>query len=281
MSGHIALKRNKQIKFRRRRIINRTIIFFVIVFFIFGLFVWGLHSEKIRISNISIQGNSVVLSKDIKTEISKLLVGNYFWIFPKNDIFIYPKQQIKKDILKTFSRIDKVEIKMADLNTIDVVVNERVPFALWCGNSLYETGRTILDKCYFLDKNGFIFIQAPDFSGNVYFEFYGVVKNGNVGQQFLPKKEFERIISFKDLLINANIKVNKFLIDKNNGDYTFYLNNKDKTEIFFNKSEDFNKMFYNLKSAINTKTSDTGEKNIFKNLKYIDLRFKDKVLFKF
>lgn len=281
MSGHVALKRNKQIKFRRRRMINKTIIFFVVIFSIFGLLVWGAHSEKIRISNVSTQGNRVVLNKDIKTEILKSLTGNYFWIFPKNNIFIYPKQQIKKDILKTFSRIDKVEIKMVDLNTIDVAVNERVPFALWCGNSLYKTGRTILDKCYFLDKNGFIFIQAPDFSGNVYFEFYGVIKNEIIGEQFLPKKEFERIISFRDLLINANIKVNKFLIDKSNGDYIFYLNNKNKTAIFFNKSEDFNKMFYNLKSAIDTKISETGEKNIFKNLKYIDLRFKNKVLFKF
>lgn len=37
----------------------------------------------------------------------------------------------------------------------------------------------------------------------------------------------------------------------------------------------------NLRSAIDTKTAESGKKDIFGGLKYIDLRFDGKVLFKY
>jgi len=227
-----------------------------VAFFVLGVLAWGAHNENIRISDVKIEGNSVVLDKDIKKEILK-----------------------KENILNEFKRIYSVKVKTIGINSIRIIVKERIPFALWCGDSLYDDGRSILDKCYFMDEVGFIFIEAPSLSDSVYFEFYGTVDGGVIGRQFLTKEEFSRVILFKDLLNSVDIKVDKFLIAKN-GDYTFYINNWSETAIFFNGLQDFNKIFYNLRSAIDTKTAESGGKDIFKGLKYIDLRFDNKVLFK-
>ncbi len=280
MARHLVLKQNKRIRLKRKRIIIKATALLGVVFFTLAVLAWGAHSEHIRISNIYVEGNSVVSDKDIKKEVSGILTGKYFWAFPKNNIFLYSKQQIKKDILDIFKRIYSVKVNTVNMNSVKIMVKERSPFALWCGDSLYDSGRSISDKCYFLDKSGFIFTEAPNFSDSVYFEFYGIVGDSATGKQFLPREEFKRVILFRDLLNDADIKVNKFLIAEN-GDYTFYMDTLKGTAIFFNRSQNFEKSFYDLKSAIDIKVVESGKKDILEDLKYIDIRFDNKVLFKF
>ena len=280
MSHNFTLKNNKRIRLKRKRMIIKAAAVMGVVFFAFAMLAWGAHNERIRITRISIEGNSVVLDKDIKKEAEKILSGKYLWIFPKDNIFLYPKRQIVKGIMNAFKRIYYVNVSTIDMNSVKISVKERYPFALWCGSSLDDGSRNISDECYFLDKTGFVFAQSPNFSDDVYFEFYGVLKGSVIGKQFLSSKEFARIISFKELLNNNNLTVDKLLV-KENGDYVFHMNNSNKTTIVFNKMQDFEKIFYNLKSAIETKIAQGDRKDIFKNLKYIDLRFDNKVLFKY
>ncbi len=278
MSPHIILK-SKWTRLKRKKTIAKSILVILLFILLFSGFVWETHNKYIRISKIEVEGNTVVLDKDIKNSVVSILKGEYIWIFPRNNIFIYPKQQIKKYILNTYSRIYSVNVKMLGMSTINIIIKERGPFALWCDNSFYDKNNKT-DKCYFLDNSGYIFGKAPDISKNVYFEFYSNIKGNVVGTQFLPRNEFERVIKLKDSLNNADIKVDKFSISKN-GDYIFQMGNPMKTILFFNKSKNLEKVFYNLKSAINVKTLDLKGENIFKDLKYIDLRFKNKVLFKY
>ncbi len=280
MSRYFILKQNKRIRLKRKRIIIKAAAMMGVVFFTLGVLSWGAHNGHIRISDIYIEGNSVVLDKDIKKEVLEILDGKYFGAFPRNNIFIYSKQQIKKDILDVFKRIYNVKIKTINTNSIKIIVKERSTFALWCGNYLYEGGRNISDKCYFMDEVGFIFTQAPNFSDSVYFEFYGVVDGKIEGKQFLPEEEFKRIILFKNFLNDMELTVDKFLFTED-GDYTFYINITGSPVLFFNKSQNFEKIFYDLRSAVDVKVAKGGRKDIFKDLKYIDLRFDDKVLFKY
>jgi cell division septal protein FtsQ len=64
-------------------------------------------------------------------------------------------------------------------------VEEREPEFLWCN-----------DECFFLDIEGYIFDQAPQFTGSGYVSFFGELnaEGANpIGEQFLEGQEFSKI----------------------------------------------------------------------------------------
>lgn len=226
------------------------------------------------------EGNDVVPDKEIKSLVDEQINGKYFYIIPKNNIFFYPKNNIKNKILKTFKRVYYVKINIADLTSIVVTVKERKPYALWCGESIPNDNITSKGKCYFIDDKGFLFAKSPTFSDNVYFTVYGDVtgaKSGDLlGGVFLNEERLKKFIRLKDLLEKEGIKTSK-LVQKENNDFEFYIS--PSGVLIFNESQDMKKLLRNLVSAIDVKKSEG--KDINKNLEYIDARFNNKVIFKF
>ena len=279
------LKRNKHIRLKEKRIIQR-IVFTVISFFsLFGLVVWGAHNQNIRIANIHIEGNSAVLDKDIKDRVLLNINDKYLQLFPKDNILIYPKRKIKQDILNAFKRIYYIKINTADLTSIVITVKERDPYALWCGENILNNKRVVSNPCFFMDNTGFVFARAPNFSDDVYFTIYGKLQktsvnqnnlNDPIGQHFLKEKYFTRLMSFRNILLNEGIDI-AYLVLQDNDDIELHITTGGK--LIFAKEQDIEKIFHNLVSAIEAKQVN-GE-NVFNNLEYIDLRFNNKVLFKF
>ena len=68
-----------------------------------------------------------------------------------------------------------------------------------------------------------------------------------------------------------------FFLKKENGDFEFYLSSGGR--LIFNESQNIGKLLRNLVAAIEVKESE-GQ-NIEDGLEYIDVRFSNKVLFKF
>jgi len=284
MSRNRFLKRNKRIRLKEKRIIQRFAFIAVIFFSLLALVVWGAHNQHVRIVNIYIEGNGAVLDKDIKKRVLMSIDDKYLWLFPKNNILIYTKSRIKEDILNTFKRIYYIKVNTIDLTSIVVTVKERDPYALWCGESILNNKRTIVNHCFFMDNKGFVFAEAPNFSDNVYFTVYGLLQNtslntntfGNsVGKRFLEEEYFTRLMLFRDALFDEGIDVG-YLILRDNDDVELHITTGGK--IVFNKKQDIEKIFYNLISAVEAKEVD-GE-SIWDNLEYIDLRFDNRVLFK-
>jgi hypothetical protein len=282
------LKQNKHIRLKRKRVIKKLVFVSLSLIFFVGFLSLVAHNSHLRITNIFVEGNSVVLDREIIDLVQKNINGKYILLFPKNNFFIYPRIKIKKDILDTFKRVYSVNVSTSGLNSILITLKEREPYALWCGQQIIDS-RKISDTCYFTDKSGFIFTQAPKMSSSLYFEFYGETENkaeNIVGSRFLAEEEFNRIISFKELLGNAGFKASRLFVNNKEKDYEMFfetdeIGNKNKWKIIFNSTQDFEKIFNDLTSAINTKLTESGGEDITKKLDYIDLRFNNNVLFKF
>jgi hypothetical protein len=175
---------------------------------------------------------------------------------------------------------------------IEMGINEREPLATWCGESFDPTfisteniSEENTEKCYFIDKEGYLFAEAPYFSTGVYAKYYGKIEGAGdtVGSTF-ASNIFPRFLSLKNSLIAIGLKPVIFY-EKENGDTYIYLASKttDKygPEIRVKNESNFEKVAENLEAALTTEPLKTEFKNKYSSLLYIDLRFGNKVYYKF
>ena len=227
----------------------------------------------------------MVETEAIKETIQKDLVGNYFWLFPKTNFLLYPKKQIKNELGNKFKRFSIVSIGLDNIRTLKISVTEREGKYLWCGDIVPILISDVTSyKCYFMDQEGYIFDEAPYFSGNVYFKFYGkndVNLENPAGTYFLENK-FDKIIIFKNALEKLNLNPTAFWLN-DTGDANISLSSEPETgpKIIFKIDSDYEKIAENLQAAITTKVLQTKLKTDFSSLLYIDLRFGNNVYYKF
>jgi len=296
-SRHDILSSPQRKKRKRRRILFKVALSFLALVLLIGCMSWFAHQDYTRIADIEIEGNKVISSEEISKIAHEEISGKYAWLFPKNNIFIYPKNHLIQKLSDEFSRFSEVDITIVESDLIKVSVAERSPYALWCGEEYSGEPRDVLGKCYFLDDTGYIFTIAPPISENVYFEFYGPVllpEGGNVEtasstnyvlENYSPLRasilsdgQFERFIEFKKSLEKLGIESTRLsiLLD---GDLELFMLSEGK--ILFNESQDYNKLADDLRLSLDIKLVDGAGGRSILDIEYIDMRFDDRAVFKF
>lgn len=270
-------------KHRRRVVLNKIFLSLVALATVFASLAYLSRLKQVNISEIEISGNTGIETETIKATIEKEISGDYLWFFPKTNIFFYPKNKIKNDLSAQFKRLQNINLSIKNYKTLEVSVAERTALYTWCGNEfppLLDKGRVGegSEKCYFVDENGYIFDEAPYFSGEVYFKFYGPQT-----ESFFAKKNFKQLISFKDTLTAIRLKpVSLYIGD--DGEVTIALSAKTLPtgpKILFKIDSDFQKIAENLQAALSTEPLLSNFKNKYASLEYIDLRYGNKVYYKF
>jgi hypothetical protein len=178
-----------------------------------------------------------------------------------------------------------------------------------------ETKPESVSDCYFVDNEGFIYARAPFFSGHVFFELYGgpllydVEKKPEenieasssrsildiatssfdiqkvtpaeirdvIGTQYIPRKDFLISMDLVNSLKKEGIQVHSlFVFDRT----LFELKLATGGMIRFSPAEDLAKAIESLIVAWDKKFT-PGAKITPTKLEYVDIRFDNKVLFKF
>ncbi len=304
MRKHNILKsRIKEVKKKRRRLYAKKIL---IVFFSFlvliGTLAYLSRLDRIQIKDIILEGNNAISKDEINSLIDDKLSGNYFIFFPKKNILIYPKDKIHDHILDQIKRISSLEINLDSQKNLLISVNERKPEYLWCG---IQSEEEIVNKdleCYFMDRESYIFSKAPFFSGSIYFRFLSnIIDDGStllttgheyLGTNLLDREKFYNLVNLKDNLPELGINP-KFAYLKDDQETEIYFDNLTlnpspeggrgsfHSKIIFNTDDDIDLLYSNLAAALTTDPLATQFKNNPENLLYIDLRYDNKVYYKF
>ena len=275
-----------ELKKKRRKVFFRKFLLFGLGFLIiFAGFAYISRINKLNISGIEIVGNKVVEAELIRGAVEEKLTGHYLWFFPKRNMFLYSKGDIVDILSLRFKRLKDINVTTKDGRTLEISVAERVPKYTWCGESLPEVNADI-KSCYFLDETGYIFDEAPYFSGEVYFKFFGKVdtESPTPSGSYFSGVNFEKFISFKEALEAMKLEpVALYMVD--DGDVKVYLSDESTLpmgpEILLKIDSDYQKVAENLQAAITTEPLQTDIKNKYSSLLYIDLRFGNKVYYKF
>lgn len=270
-------------KHRRRVFIGKFLLCLFALLAIFALLVYISRIPIFNISSVEIIGNKIVDSQMIKEIVEKEITGDYLWFFPKTNIALYPKNNIKNGLHNEFRRLKDINFSIqsgGNKKILGMSLSEREALYTWCGENLPEIEiRSEEYLCYFMDDGGYLFDQAAYFSGEVYFRFFGPL----AGSYFSPDI-FEKVVAFKDFLLNMAIKPTSVYLKKD-GDIEIYLSSNilppNAPKIIFKKDFNLEKLSENLQAALITEPLQSNFKNKYSSLLYIDLRYGNKVYYKF
>ncbi len=272
---------------RKKRILKYSAIFFFIILAI-GLFSYASHRKEVRITKIVLTGGVLVTNGDVGEKSFEYMSGSYFWLFPKNSSFWYPKNKLKDYLKQNFKRIENINIDLDGLTTMIVTIEERKPFAIWCESLLIHatvsTSSPVLSegsddqKCYFIDQNSTIFSEAPYFSGNAYFKYYGSIGTSTpIGNYYISSStEFDEINSFIESVRRMSLHP-IYLVAGEGGDFSLVISGGG--EILFDMKKPLNEISQNLESLLRTPAMSTST-NSDLPIEYIDLRYGNKLFYK-
>lgn len=261
------LRRKKRSK--RKKLL--LLVLSLVLLFIGGIIAL-LHVKRFHIQNITIVGNQILQSEDITEVVRNNISGSYLLVIPKRNTAIYPKKQIIEDIYTTFPRIEEVSVKRDGLQALTITVSEKAGDALYCGTYPSTT-------CYFTSSIGRIVDAAPTFSGSVYLRFFTEEPLSDpLGTQLLETRKYTQLISFVDGLESLGFRIYGIVL----GDqYEHEIVLTTGGKILFQEVEDYSYMLANLQAALEQEELQEKWTNRKKYLEYFDLRFSNKVYYKF
>jgi hypothetical protein len=282
-----SLSREEYLKKRRNKRLTRYGILLFLCICIVSLVSYIAHRPGIRISKVELHGQILVNPSELQVSALKFMDGSYFWLFPKDNFLWYPKTKLTHYLKDTFKRIDTIHVEKKGVDTIIVTIIERKPDALWCEGlpGGVQLGGSVTDreggntedsspKCYYMDSNGTIFDEAPNFSGDAYFKYYGLVEAENpIGQFYIASStEFSDITHFVYETRKLNLDP-QYIVAKSGGEFSLFIFGGG--QIYFDVKAPLEKATDNLEALLRT----PALKNL-SNLDYIDLRFGNKLYYK-
>jgi cell division septal protein FtsQ len=257
-------------KLRRKRLLKKLVLVFFFLLFVFSCATAFFYAPYLRVKKISLEGNSSLSAEKILGEVSNYLQGKFFRIFPRDNILLLSKEAIVTNLLRKFPRIEEVSLLKNFPDGISVKIKERQQKAILCANESPPAR-----GCFFIDENGYVFEEAPYFSGDVYLKFFDERESppGAPGFQIISEEQFKKLLEFRDFLSRENIKISKIILKKE-GIYEADIS--EGWYILLNEQNEPKISYENLKISLDSKIQGNRQK-----LEYIDLRFGNKVFYKF
>lgn len=269
-----------RIKYRSVEVCEKRRLFAKRLALISGIFliatlvsvVYFLRIESIQIREISIDGSSIIDRKEIEGFVSSSLLGDYCWVIPKSNTFLYSVNDLKANLEQRFPGISSLAVGRDGFKKIYVKIIERKPEALWCKDGKEEN----IPECYFVDSNGIVFAQAPYFSGNVYFMYRGDLnKEDPLGAQIFTTQDFSDFSMFiKQAVSKLGLSVTGVEM-KEQGDFDLLLSSGVK--VLLNKNMSYDQMYNNIDAVLKSKEFSSSTLD---TLEYVDMRFGNKIYFK-
>lgn len=236
---------------------------------IFFSLVFITRADFIKVKGVDVFGTEIVNKASIEEIAEQELGAKSFWVFPKSNFLLFPRNSIEKKIRNQFTTVADVSVSFEGLSKLLVNVVEYKPAYLWCNSVVRE-------KCYFMDNRGYIFTESADFSSGVLFTYYGRIDDAEpIGKTYLPEQKFKELNGFVDslkLLKMSPIGLNSLSED----DYEVLLSGGGK--VIFSSRETFLTTFENLETVVAEQNK--IHTDFLTTLDYIDVRFASKVFVK-
>lgn len=264
---------------KQTRVLYGSIVAIVVIIVI-AAFVLLSRLSSLRITNIVVNGVRVLDPVAVEQYFWDEMSGSYMWLLPKQNTFIYPKKHILRTIQQTFPRIETIDIVKNGLNQLQVTITERDGKYLWCGDVFPEPDGS---PCYFMDTTGYIFAEAPYFSGTIYFKWYGGKNENNsfIGTTVLEGEGISSLSQFASALKEFGVEPYA-IVSKDDNVYELYLKraNDIGPKIILTTKNDLSKTFQNIASAFGSDQMKKIIENNLAGISYIDLRYENKVYYK-
>ena len=265
-------------KRRKRRYIAGSVVF-IIALAVLGGLVWLSRAPFLRITAIQVSGEQTIDPASVTDFVQNSIAGYRLFLFPKNNIFLYPQAQIQHALPTAMPTIASVEVHAVNFHTIGVTVVERQPKALWCGASREASS----SECLLLDQSGAAY--APEGNGfsvegqgtnGTYKRYFGALVGSTTPQQYLTPEEFTSLGALIDALAQnqQQEELTDIEVDQNHDVRAYFTSG---FELIFALSSDGGDVYSRFQLALQ---SDAFAGHTIDDFTYLDLRFGDRLYYK-
>jgi len=231
----------------------------------------------IRVQSVDVSGAQSLSTSTIESFADAALKGRDLLVFPRDNIFFYPKKQIQSGLLSNFPELSSASVRAENFQTIEVAVAEREPAALWCG----QTADAASD-CRLMDASGFAYasdalLNEPSL---VRYEGEATTTKGYVSSliplQFLTPAEFKPLSALVSALDQNQqaASIDEVEVD-GSGDVHAHFSNG--FTLLFALSDAGGDVFQRFMLAL---ASEPFLNKTVGDFDYLDLRFGDKLYYK-
>ncbi len=242
---------------------------FAVLIIVLTLAIGFFYLPFLRISSISLAGVDSLDKGFLLSNVKQMIEGKYFHIFPKNNILIFPRHELDR-VFSEILRVGSFSINRNFLTAgLNITLRERKTWAIWCA----FTENT--ESCFLMDKEGFLFDKSPDITGSAVLKIKDERNiDSPLGKKVLTDEDAARLNYFIEK-ISSKLSESVSMIEiKEGGISNLYL--KSGWYLILDSDvADVDKAIENMSITLSTLKEKSGK------LEYIDLRFKDKVFYKF
>ncbi len=272
---------------RRRRAFPWVSLGLVVLVIGLGFsFVYLANLPRLAIKELRIKGTHLLAPGDLLAVAEQSLEGKYLGLINKNNFFLYPRERLSAALLSRFDKLAVAESQTDYGGVLTVRVREHEAAALWC----------VLDSvgaktCHFLDETGLAFAPAPKFSGPVLFEITAS-RPAELGSFPLPAALWDKVFSLVRKLpealpaelVAAPEIYRAELISLS--ELKLWLKGRGETEakafpLLVKMSDPLEYLVETLRSGLASREFLAEIKGHRADLEYLDLRFGDKIFYRF
>lgn len=274
------IKLDKNSELRRARRTKLFFVFLVLVLVLIGSGVGFLRKKNLQINQVTVTGARSLDPEQVRQSVQSYLNEYYAWVIPKSNALLLSKQQLHAYLLEQVPTLDHVAVIFKDTQHIELVISEKKPSYVWCQESL----------CYFLDAKGIIYERSPDFTEGIYVTFLGMETGFDrlenpINQSFISPEYFSRIISLLGELQTLGIQPLTVTLADTLTITTSHISGipvASTTQLIIDPITD-NDAIRTTLSLLLTSDPAFKESLVTKGsfLRYIDIRFPDKIYYKF
>ena len=248
----------KEEKAKRWKVIFFWFSFTVAFLTIMWLFFF---SPFFKITEIKLPENNFITNSDIH----KLILSSAPLNLGEN-IFILSKNRIKSGLAAAFPAITDISVKKEPFHGLVINFEKRIQVGIWCNNA----------DCYYFDKEGIIFKEAPQTEGALILKIEDFEKKEvSLGNRVLNNEQLTFITKFNNKIIENNqFKIIEFKIAPS-ANFDLEAITDRGWSIYLDQNQDPVLEANNLFTILNEVIKDKAL-----NLKYIDLRLPSRVFYK-
>lgn len=225
---------------------------------------YGTRIPSLQINRVEIIGGETIPHSVLEAKVNAELVGAYLRLVPKRFMPFYPKTRIIESV-SSLDRVKNVHVELTDEQTVTVVFDEHVPYALWCPASSSAA-------CLFIDKAGFAFAGAPELEGSAFVRYSEDGKDPQVDTFGFETSFVKETEAFMTLLQDQLSLYATHVYKMSTYDVEYVISGGGIIKV--SQAIPMQESFSNLETILNSEEFKHIEPGAFQ---YIDLRFGDKV----
>ena len=225
----------------------------------------------LQIREITISGLESFETRAVEERIGSLLDGTYFFLLPRRSYFLADTRALAEDLGREFPQMREIRAAKRFPDELQVAVTERSFWGISCNTS----GDALPLQCVYIDPTGFAYEEAPQVTGAL---ILAVERDGEppaVGQTVIESAMMERLRLLKEGFGEAgDVMITGFELRKRIPT-EIRARTSDGFMLVLSRDDDFARMFGVLKRVLDEEIKEKRER-----LEYIDLRFGNKVFYK-